>query len=240
MSISGRLDQHLFHVMEVQNNSAAYLEKRKNVIEVWVWTNVNVHFAKSETVYILVPCGKFLLHLNAKNRDPCLYPSVTVSCNHNVYHNITLSSLYNIRLSHFSSFTSTLLFHPIPSQPFTPPLSTHPSLHTSFSPLCLFALLQCLSHYKDHMRQQSREPKDMRERAVWATISFATTWFAYMECMLLFYSNFSQEPSHSQTPSGSSLNKLQFGEEVWVNVVLLYAKLLSSVIKPCYLLYVRL
>ena len=34
MSISGRLDQHLFHVLEVQNNSAAYLEKRKNVIEV--------------------------------------------------------------------------------------------------------------------------------------------------------------------------------------------------------------
>ena len=34
MSVSGRLDQHLFHVIEVQNNSAAYLEKRKNVIEV--------------------------------------------------------------------------------------------------------------------------------------------------------------------------------------------------------------
>ena len=34
MSVSGRLDQHLFHVIEVQNNSVAYLEKRKNVIEV--------------------------------------------------------------------------------------------------------------------------------------------------------------------------------------------------------------
>ena len=34
MSVSGRLDQHLFHVIEVQNNSAAYLEKRKNVIDV--------------------------------------------------------------------------------------------------------------------------------------------------------------------------------------------------------------
>ena len=33
MSVSDRLDQHLqlFHVIEVQNNSAAYLEKRKNV-----------------------------------------------------------------------------------------------------------------------------------------------------------------------------------------------------------------
>ena len=45
MSISGRLDQHLFHVLEVQNNSAAYLEKRKNVIEVQSlnWTGVQEH-----------------------------------------------------------------------------------------------------------------------------------------------------------------------------------------------------
>ena len=34
MSVSGRLDQNLFHVIEVQNNSAAYLDKRKNVIDV--------------------------------------------------------------------------------------------------------------------------------------------------------------------------------------------------------------
>ena len=30
----------------------------------------------------------------------------------------------------------------------------------------------------------------------------------------LHYYPFSQEPTHSQTPSGSSLNKLQMGEEV--------------------------
>ena len=34
MSVSGRLDQHLFHVLEVQNNSAAYLEKQRNVVDV--------------------------------------------------------------------------------------------------------------------------------------------------------------------------------------------------------------
>lgn len=33
MTESGRLDQHLFHVMEIQNNYSSYLEKRKNVIE---------------------------------------------------------------------------------------------------------------------------------------------------------------------------------------------------------------
>ena len=33
----------------------------------------------------------------------------------------------------------------------------------------------------------------------------------------LHYYPFSQEPTHSQTPSGSSLNKLQMGEEVRVH-----------------------
>ena len=62
-----------------------------------------------------------------------------------------------------------LLFLPFPSS-----VLLHPSLfHNFFSLLCPFALIQCLSHYKDHMRQQSREPKDIRERTVWATITLS-------------------------------------------------------------------
>ena len=48
-------------------------------------------------------------------------------------------------------------------------LLRRPLSKQSLSHLCPFALLQCLSQYKDHMRQQSREPKDIRERAVCAT-----------------------------------------------------------------------
>ena len=82
--------------------------------------------------------------------------------------------------------------------------------------LCPFALLQCLSQYKDHMRQQSREPKDIRERAVCVTSSL--DGFINVHETHLHYYPFSQEPTHSQTPSGSSLNKLQMGEEVRVHM----------------------
>ena len=77
-------------------------------------------------------------------------------------------------------------------------------------------LLQCLSQYKDHMRQQSREPKDIRERAVRVTSSL--DGFTNVQETHLHYYPFSQEPTHNQTPSGSSLNKLQMGEEVRVHM----------------------
>ena len=86
----------------------------------------------------------------------------------------------------------------------------------SLSHLCLLALLQCLSQYKDHMRQQSREPKDIRERAV--CVSSSLDGFINVHETHLHYYPFSQEPTHSQTPSGSSLNKLQMGEEVRVHI----------------------
>ena len=82
--------------------------------------------------------------------------------------------------------------------------------------LCPFALLQCLSQYKDHMRQQSREPKDIRERAVCVTSSLDS--FIIVQETHLHYYPLSQEPTHSQTPSGSSLNKLQMEEEVRVHM----------------------
>ena len=66
------------------------------------------------------------------------------------------------------------------------------------------------------MRQQSREPKDIRERAVRATSSLDR--FINVHETHLHYYPFPQEPTHSQTPSGSSLNKLQMGEEVRVNM----------------------
>ena len=66
------------------------------------------------------------------------------------------------------------------------------------------------------MRQQSREPKDIRERAVCATSSLDK--FINVHETLLHHYPFSQEPTHSQTPSGSSLNKLQMGEEVRVHM----------------------
>ena len=66
------------------------------------------------------------------------------------------------------------------------------------------------------MRQQSREPKDIRERAVCATSSL--DGFINVQETHLHYYPFSQEPTHSQTPSGSSLNKLQMGEEVRVHM----------------------
>ena len=93
--------------------------------------------------------------------------------------------------------------------------SLHLFLNNHSLHLCPFALLQCLSQYKDHMRQQSREPKDIRERAVCATSSLYG--FMYRKHTLHCYP-FPQEPTHSHTSSGSSLNKLQMGEEIRVRM----------------------
>ena len=100
-----------------------------------------------------------------------------------MYHNVC-SSAFLIFLFPFKLFLLLLL---------RPPLSKQ-----SLSHLCPFALLQCLSQYKDHMRQQSREPKDIRERAVCATSSFAE--FINVHETHLHYYPFSQEPT--QTANG--------------------------------------
>ena len=111
-------------------------------------------------------------------------------------------------VSQCSFFSFSHLSFPIqtfPSAAARPPLSKQ-----SLSHLCPSALLQCLSQYKDHMRQQSREPKDIRERAVRVTTSLdglINVHETHLHCYPL-----PQEPTHSQTPSGSSLNKLQMGK----------------------------
>ena len=114
-----------------------------------------------------------------------------------------------------------------------------PPSKQSLSHLCPFALLQCLSQYKDHMRQQSREPKDIRERAVCVTSSLdglINVHETHLHCYPL-----PQEPTHSQTPSGSSLNKLQMGEEVRVHMYMQHldssCTIYSSTSSVCTLLY---
>ena len=120
----------------------------------------------------------------------------------------------------FSQLSQCLLFNfshlSFPFKLFLLLLLRPPLSKQSLSHLCPFALLQCLSQYKDHMRQQSREPKDIRERAVCVTSSldgFINVHETHLHCYPL-----PQEPTHSQTPSGSSLNKLQMGEEVRVHM----------------------
>ena len=121
-------------------------------------------------------------------------------------------------ISHVSQCVHSLAFliFLFPFKLFFLLLLRSPPSKQSLSHLCPFALLQCLSQYKDHMRQQSREPKDIRERAVRVTSSLdglINVHETHLHCYPL-----PQEPTHSQTPSGSSLNKLQMGEEVRVHM----------------------
>ena len=86
----------------------------------------------------------------------CLIWSMVV---HIFFSHISQCSLFSF--SHLSFPIQTFLSSAASSTTFqTIPHSPH---------LCPFALLQCLSQYKDHMRQQSREPKDIGERAVRVT-----------------------------------------------------------------------
>ena len=88
------------------------------------------------------------------------------------------------------------------------------------------------------MRQQSREPKDIRERAVCITSSL--DGFINVHETHLHYYPFSQEPTHSQTPSGSSLNKLQMGEEVRVCMYVQHLDSSCTIwVYPPYTTYIR-